>query len=284
MIVDLPHLLNILDLEELDKSLFRGEIMLPDRPHVFGGQVLGQALVAASRTVPEERRVHSMHAYFLRPGDHRHPIIYDTEAIRDGGSFTTRRVVAKQHGEAIFISSMSFKEYEDGFEHQIEMPDVPEPESLEPDRVFWERVAPNHHRQNMTALDTRSIHRRAPDDTALYEPSNGVWFKAEGKLPDETIAHEAVLAFATDMGLLSTAFRPHPIATFQAKGFQAASLDHTIWLHQPIKVDEWLYYQMDSTRAANATGLCRGSIYTRDGVLVASTAQEGLMRVRKNKQ
>lgn len=280
MIVDLPHLLKILDLEELDTSLFRGEIMLPDRPHVFGGQVLGQALIAATRTVTPERRVHSMHAYFLRPGDHRHPIIYETEAIRDGGSFTTRRVVAKQHGEAIFISSMSFKETEDGFEHQITMPDVPEPESLEPDREFWKRVAPNHHRQNMTAIDTRSLHRRAPDDTALYEASNGIWFKAQGELPDDPNAHEAVLAFATDMGLLSTAFRPHPI-TFQSGGFQAASLDHTVWIHQPIKADEWMFYQMDSPRSANATGLCRGSIFSREGVLLASTAQEGLMRVRK---
>jgi acyl-CoA thioesterase-2 len=279
--VDLEHLLSILNLEELDAGLFRGQILMPDRPHVYGGQVLAQALEAATRTVPEQRRVHSMHAYFLRPGDHQHPIIYDVEAIRDGGSFTTRRVVAKQHGKAIFISSMSFKAFEKGFEHQADMPDVPQPESLESDLEYWKRIDPKHFRQRMLAIETRSINRIDPSSLEASEPVNGLWFKPSGPIPSGSTMNEVLIAFASDLSFMGTSFRPHPI-NFQTKGLQAASIDHTIWFHTEITTNDWLYYHMDSPRASNATGFNRGSIYTRNGILIASTAQEGLMRVRQD--
>lgn len=283
MTIDLEGLLAILDIEELDTSLFRGVILSPEIAHVYGGQVLAQALVAAIRTVPETRRVHSMHAYFLRAGDHQHPIFYETEAIRDGGSFTTRRVVAKQHGKAIFFSSMSFKDNEDGMEHQIEMPDVPGPENIESDIDYWNRVAPDSGKgfsRKLTAIDSRSLNRIDPGSLDTKEAVHGQWFKTNGQIPEGSPMHEVIVAFYSDMSLLGTALRPHPV-NFQTSGLQVASLDHSIWFHSPIKSDQWLYYHMDSPRSNNATGLNRGSIYSKEGVLVASVAQEGLMRVRR---
>jgi len=283
--IDLDSLLNILDIEELDSCLFRGAILMPENAHVFGGQVLAQALVAAIRTVPASRRVHSMHAYFLRAGDYRHPIIYEAEAIRDGGSFTTRRVVARQHGKAIFFSSMSFKEQEQGLEHQLEMPEVPDPEQLEADVDYWNRVSPGAGKgfsRRLTAIDSRTLNRRDPGDLGPRQPVQGQWFKASGAIAQGSTMNEVLLAFYSDMSLLGTALRAHPV-DFQTEGLQVASLDHSIWFHGPIQVDDWLYYHMDSPRSSNATGLNRGSIYSKTGALVASVSQEGLIRVKKPK-
>jgi len=277
--------MDILDIEELDTALFRGAILMPENAHVFGGQVLAQALVAAIRTVPASRRVHSMHAYFLRAGDHRQPIIYEAEAIRDGGSFTTRRVVARQHGKAIFFSSMSFKEQEQGLEHQLEMPEVVAPEQLESDIDYWNRVSPetgNRFSRKLTAIDSRSLNRRHPGDLEPREPVQGQWFKTNGAIDPDSSMHEVLVAFYSDMSLLGTALRAHPV-DFQTGGLQVASLDHSIWFHGPVRADDWLYYHMDSPRSSNATGLNRGSIYSRAGSLVASVSQEGLMRLKTPK-
>ncbi|MFT5578215.1 MAG: acyl-CoA thioesterase-2 [Paraglaciecola psychrophila] len=283
--IDLAGLLDILDIEELDSGLFRGAILMPENAHVFGGQVLAQALVAAIRTVPASRRVHSMHAYFLRAGDHRQPIIYEAEAIRDGGSFTTRRVVARQHGKAIFFSSMSFKEQEQGLEHQTEMPAVAGPEQLESDKDYWNRMSPdsgNRFSRRLTAIDSRSLDRRDPGDLAPRDPVQGQWFKACGAIAADSPMHEVLVAFFSDMSLLGTALRAHPV-DFETEGLQVTSLDHSIWFHAPIHADDWLYYHMDSPRSSNGTGLNRGSIYSRAGTLLASVSQEGLVRLKKPK-
>src|SRR5690606_15588147 len=278
-------LLSILDLEQLEQNLFRGQSPQEGWQRVYGGQVLGQALVAAGRTVSEERTAHSMHGYFLLPGDPTHPIIYEVERIRDGSSFTTRRVKAIQHGRAIFSMSVSFHKQETSFEHHREMPKVPPPEELPnehelmkrlvgslPDNIrsYWERERPIE----MRFVDfSRYISReKAP-------PVQYVWMRANGRLPDDPKLHQCVLAYASDFTLLDTALIAHGKLLFD-RDVQLASLDHALWLHRPFRADEWLLYAQDSPSAYGARGFCRGSIYTRDGVLVASAAQEGLVRQR----
>ena len=281
----LKALLATLDLEQLEDNLFRGARGSQGWQRVFGGQVLGQALMAALRTVGPARSVHSLHGYFLLAGDPSRPIIYDVERIRDGGSFTTRRVKAIQHGAAIFSMSASFHKTEEGLEHQSPMPDVPPPEALpnpkeiigrlidampEAMRRYWERDRP---------IDIRvvDISRYLPREKK--PPAQQIWIRAAGTLPDDPAVHQAVLAYASDFTLLDTALIAHGKLLFDAD-IQLASLDHALWYHRPFRADEWLLYVQNSPSARGARGFCFGSIYTRSGTLVASVAQEGLMRLR----
>lgn len=274
-----------LSLEKLEENLFRGQSQDLGWGVVYGGQVLGQALTAAMRTVPDERPVHSLHAYFLRPGDVRAPIVYDVDRIRDGSSFTTRRVVAIQHGEAIFNLAASFQKSEQGFSHQDELPKVPLPEELPTDQERFAKHAallPEH--MKAWALAERPIELRTVEDDDPFHPAERpplrhVWLKAKHALPDSPQLHQALLAYASDSAFITTAMKPHAV-TWWTKGMQVASLDHAVWFHRPFRVDEWLLHQMHSPNAAGSRGLVFGKVFTRDGVLVASTAQEGLTRRR----
>ncbi len=281
-----PTLVDRLDLERIDRDLFRG--FSPDHglPRVFGGSVAAQALVAAVRTTDGSRPVHSLHAYFLRPGNPQLPIIYDVDRIRDGFSFTTRRVVAVQDGEAIFNMSASFQTNEPGHDHHRPMPPVPPPESIPSNQERRQRSDhPELHRFH--ALMDRfewPIEHREPDpmDVAAPEPKPGprqVWFRSEEPLPDDPLFHQCVLAYASDFGLLQSSLRQHGL-TFMTPNLKVASLDHAAWFHRPFRADEWLLYDLWSPSASGARGLNFGHVYRQDGTLVASFAQEGLMRVR----
>ncbi len=278
------QLLTTLDLEQLEHNLFRGRSPQNGWQRVFGGQVVGQALVAADRTVEMEERVtHSLHAYFLRPGDPKVPIIYEVDRIRDGGSFTTRRVVAIQHGHPIFSMSASFHKDEPGFDHQIAMPDVPAPESLPSEEELKARLLPNLPEVMRTYWERdRPIELRPVDISRFFstdkaEPRQYIWIKANGVLPDHFRLHQCVLAYASDFSLLDTALIVHGRVLFDPR-LMLASLDHAVWFHRPFRADEWLLYAQDSPSAQAARGFCRGSIFSRDGRLVASVAQEGLIR------
>lgn len=277
------ELLRLIDLEPLEHNIYRGQNRDIGTRRVFGGQVLAQALVAAQRTVEKGRVVHSLHGYFILPGDLDTPIVYFVDRLRDGRSFTTRRVTAIQHGRAIFNLSCSFQLPEEGIEHQSEAPDAPPPESLEPELERIRKVAhrmPEELREVLT--QDRPIDFRVVDPVDLFQPKvvppiRMSWFRAQGRMPDDLLLHQAVLAYASDYGLLATALQPHAL-TIRTPGVQVASLDHALWFHRPFRVDEWLLYVKDSPAAAGARAFTRGSIYTRDGVLVASSAQEGLTR------
>ncbi len=281
----LDGLLSLLDLEELEVNIFRGRSPQEGWQRVFGGQVLGQALVAATRTVEEERISHSLHAYFLRPGDIKVPILYDVDRIRDGRSFTTRRVRAIQHGHAIFNMSVSFQREEKGLEHQIDMPDTPPPEELP---TWDERVA--ELADTHPALAESWFKRDRPIEQRFVErhsfigsrekhaPYQRVWFRASGRLPDSLALHQCVLAYASDFTLLDTSTLPHGVS-FIDGGMQTASLDHAMWFHRRFRADEWLLYVQDSPAAGGARGFNRGTIFTREGAIVASVAQEGLIRL-----
>ena len=277
------ELVELLDLETIEVDHFRGPSSGGGWRHVFGGHVLGQALVAASRTVPG-RQVHSLHAYFLRPGDPEHPILYEVDRIRDGKSFTTRRVVAIQHGRAIFNMSASFQVEESGFEHQFPMPDVPGPEELEPEIEIRRREAhriPEPWREIFVrerAIEVRPVEPLSFFDTEKRPPRSQVWLRVADQLPDDPVLHRAVLAYASDLTLLDTSILPHPVS-FADPRLQTASLDHAMWFHRPFRADEWLLYDMDSPSAWGARGLNRGGLFRRDGTLVASCAQEGLIRL-----
>lgn len=278
-------LLNILDLETLEHNLFRGNSPQSGWQRVFGGQVIGQALVAAQRTVEKNRSVHSLHGYFMRPGDPSVPIIYEVDRIRDGRSFTTRRVVAIQHGHAIFSMSASFQTIETGLEHFMEMPDVPKPDDLISEKALAEQLAdqaPENVRkywQRERPIELRPLSLTHYFSNKKLEPKQNMWFRSTGKLPDQPAIHEAVLAYASDMTLLDTALFAHGKAIFDPK-LQVASLDHAMWFHRPINIEDWHLYVQDSPNSSGARGLTRGSIYHIDGTLVASTAQEGLIRQR----
>ena len=281
----LDNLLTILDLEPLEHNLFRGRSPQVGWQRVFGGQVIGQALVAAVRTV-EDRQAHSLHGYFLRPGDPSVPIIYDVDRIRDGKSFTTRRVVAIQHGEAIFSMSVSFHNAEDGFDHQVEMPDVPPPDDLptqeeltrqlieqvpENIRAYWEQDRP---------IEVRPVELNRFYSNEPGTPLQNVWMRANGKLPDDPALHQCVLAYASDMTLLDTSLIAHGRMMFDPE-LMLASLDHALWFHRAFRADDWLLYHQDSPASFGARGFCRGSVFAADGTLVASVAQEGLIRQRR---
>jgi acyl-CoA thioesterase II len=289
MPVAIENLLRILDLEPLEHNLYRGRSPEDGWQRVFGGQVIGQALVAASRTVPTERQAHSLHAYFLRAGDPTVPIIYEVDRIRDGKSFVTRRVVAIQHGQAIFSMSVSFQVEEPGLDHQAPAPGLLQPEALmseeaikrqflqsapESIKRYWQRERP---------IEIRPVDLRHYMSSEPLEPVQQAWFRATGALPDDAAIHKCVLAYASDMMLIDTSLYPHGRSLFD-RDLQVASLDHALWFHRPFRADDWLLYAMDSPSASGGRGFNRGAIFTRDGVHVASVAQEGLIRVRSQDQ
>ena len=277
-------LLKILDLEQIEVNLFRGQSPKSGWQRVFGGQVIGQSLVAARRTV-EGRHPHSLHGYFMRPGDPKVPIVYEVDRIRDGKSFTTRRVVAVQHGQAIFAMSASFQVDEGGFDHQAAMPNVPGPDELpceddvkadllsrmpEPMRTYYERERP---------IDMRPVEINRYMSREPMEPQFHVWIRTTGRLPDDPAIHQCVLAYASDMTLLDTSLVPHGRTVFDPT-IQGASIDHAMWFHRPFRADEWLLYAQDTPNAGGARGFSRGLIFKQDGTLIASVAQEGLIRDR----
>jgi len=275
-------LVELLDLEELEVNIFRGRSPQENRQRVFGGQVAGQALVAAGRTVPTGV-VHSLHAYFLRPGDPSTPILYQVDRIRDGRTFTTRRVVAVQHGHAIFHLSASFQPPETGPEHQIPMPEAPPPESLP---TFAERIAPildrvpDELRRWVTRdrpIEVRTVEFVDPFHPKPRPPRQLVWVRADGRLPDPLLLHQCVVAYLSDLTLLDTAALPHAIA-WNDPHYVMASLDHAMWFHRPFRADDWLLYAQESPSAHGARGFTMGHLFTRDGALAVSVAQEGLIR------
>jgi acyl-CoA thioesterase-2 len=285
VLANMVHLVGILDLEKIEEDLYRGVSPDVGWQRVFGGQVIAQALVAAARTVVADRFVHSLHGYFLRPGDPSVPIVYEVDRIRDGSSFTTRRVVAVQHGKAIFSLSASFQIDEPGLQHQSDMPDVPKPEDLPNPEAIYEAYltdAPEHVRRFWlrqrpvefvpVSMDHYTSNRPLP-------PEQHIWIRANGAVPDDRILQAAFLAYFSDMTLLDTALFPHGLSVFD-RTIQGASLDHSMWFHAPDPLDDWLLYTTDSPFSGGARGLSRGSIYNRSGRLIASTAQEGLIRKR----
>ena len=288
---DIQDVLAILDLEPLEVNLFRGRSPQARWQRVFGGQVIGQALVAACRTVEDVavRPPHSLHAYFLLGGDPKVPIIYEVDRIRDGKSFTTRRVAAIQHGRAIFSMQVSFQLIEEGLNHQIPMPDVPKPEDLPNQGQIGEAALgrmPEPVRrwyQGDRPIELRPVEYRRYLGEKVEGGRFHIWFRANGRLPDELTIHQCVLGYASDMTLLDAALIPVGRFIFN-EDIMAASLDHALWFHRPFRADEWLLYAQDSPNLAGSRGLARGSIFSRDGTLVASVAQEGLLRLRSKEK
>lgn len=274
-------LIDQLNLEQIEQNLFRGYSEQLGTPRVFGGQVIGQALIAALRTV-EHRHCHSLHGYFLRPGNPEGPIIYEVDRIRDGKSFTTRRVVAIQNGQAIFNMSCSFQVLEVGLSHQSEMPNVPRPSDLPSEQeAMAERIKdmPEPMREMMMRERPIELKRVEPIDFVNPQrrpPKQHTWFRARLPLGDDVAMHQCLLAYASDMGILSTATLPHGKSFM--KGLMTASLDHAMWFHKPFRFDEWILFEQDSPAAGGARGFNRGAMYTEDGQLIASVAQEGLLR------
>ena len=278
------ELLGLLDLEQIDDNLFRGQNYKTPWGRVFGGQVLAQALHAASRTVPIERCAHSMHGYFILAGDINIPVIYQVERLRDGGSFTTRRVTAIQKGRPIFNMAASFQLDQPGFEHQIAMPDVPAPEELISDIEYaavLKDTQPDWYRRLTLPkpIEFRTVEKIDFLNPKKGDPFRHIWMKAIGDLPNDKRIHQEVLAYGSDYSLLTTAFQPHSTSIDINKVF-FASLDHAMWFHKDFRIDDWLLYALDSPSASNARGFSRGNIFNREGKLVASVVQEGLMRVR----
>lgn len=285
---ELQDLLDLLDIEQIDVNLFRGVSPKEGWQRVYGGQVLGQALVAASRTVEDDARTaHSLHGYFLRPGDTTIPILFKVDRIRDGRSFTTRRVVAIQRGRAIFNMSASFQVVEEGLSHQFPMPEVPPPEECPTQRDLMERF-----RDDAPEQIANRIERPQPIEMRFVEPINEfkpepmppyqhTWIRTVDAMPDDIRLNQCLLAYQSDMTLIDTSYRPHAIG-WGNPNFQVASLDHAMWFHRPFRTDEWLLYAQDSPFSGGARGLSRGAFYTRKGELVASCAQEGLIRLHKD--
>ncbi|MCZ7414410.1 MULTISPECIES: acyl-CoA thioesterase [unclassified Streptomyces] len=292
----LDSLLDLLDLERIERDIFRGASRSAIVPRVFGGQVAAQALVAAGRTVPAERPAHSLHAYFLRPGDPGAPIVYNVDRIRDGRSYTTRRVVAVQHGQPIFHLSASFQVHEEGFEHQAPMPDAPDPESLPTaaellpahadlfiDPGVAERLA-----EARAAVDLRYVNEPpyAAAGRGATEPRSQVWFRTNGKLDggrDQPMLHICLATYVSDMTLLDSVLLAHGRGGWVTGDVVGASLDHAMWFHRPFRADEWLLYDQESPTAQGGRGLGKGAIYTADGSLVASVIQEGAVRVPRSR-
>ncbi|WP_433477493.1 acyl-CoA thioesterase [Spirillospora sp. CA-142024] len=283
----LKELLDLLDLEQIENDIFRGRSPEERRQRVFGGQVAGQALVAAGRTVPANRPVHSLHAYFIRPGDPLVPLVYTVDRVRDGRSFTTRRVTAVQHGKAIFTLSASFQIAEDGPFHQAPMPDAPGPETL-PDGET--RLAPLFGevgarefvgRRPFDIRHATPLTWEAAKDPSLATPESKVWLKVDGELPDDPLLHVCLMTYASDMTLLDTVLLNHGLA-WGDKRTMGASLDHAMWFHRPFRADDWLLYYQDTPFAGGARGLARGQVFTHGGELVVSVMQEGLIRVSDN--
>jgi acyl-CoA thioesterase II len=271
-------------LERLEVNLFRGQSRDTGSPQVFGGQVLGQALMAAHATIDDGRVVHSMHAYFLRRGDFTKPIVYSVDRSRDGGSFSARRVVAVQNGEQIFISSASFQTPETGLDYQASAPKVPPPEELKPlakpSQAEMDKLPEKLRRwlEIERPFEFRPVQTYNPLAPVPAEPVRQIWMRAVGKLPDDDTLHRCMLAYMSDYWLLDTSTMPHG-SSFLRGNLIMASIDHAIWFHRHARVDDWLLYSLDSPSSSGARGFARGSFYTRDGVLAASTAQEGLIRL-----
>ena len=278
----------ILDIEQLDDRIFRGYSHDPHTTRVFGGQVAGQALVAAGRTVGPDRRVHSLHSYFLRPGDPSVPLIYEVDAIRDGGSFTTRRVVAIQHGEAVFHLSASFQRPSTGFEHQIPVADSPTPDEL-PTAAEWIKDADETTQRWFALLKERfplevrfmgEPTRAAALRGEAAPPRQRMWIRSSDRLPDDPLVHACAATYASDLFLLASALPPHGYVMGD-EGLLAASLDHAVWFHRPFRADDWLLYDQEGTWAGDGRALCRGLLFDPSGALVATVMQEGLLRLRR---
>lgn len=280
----ISELLQLLQLDRDDGNQFQGSSRDIGSRRVFGGQVLAQALYAATQTVPSDRRAHSLHSYFILPGDLKAPIRFSVDEVRDGGSISTRRVIASQYGRAIFILAASFQVEETGFDHQIEMLNVPPPESLASDWELIERMEePWRSQLGVFFNQDRPIEFKPVEAINPMKPGNRppfmhVWFRSNGSLPDDPALHRTVLAYASDYNLLFTALLPHN-TSFLSPQLQMASIDHAMWFHRDFRVDDWLLYALDSPSASNARAFCRGNIFTREGQLVASVTQEGLLRV-----
>lgn len=278
------QLVALLDIERIEETLFRGQSGSVGFRRVFGGQVLAQALVAGLRSVAPERSVHSLHGYFILPGDLREPIIYEVENLRDGGSFSTRRVKAIQHGKVIFVMVASFHRSEEGLDHGAAMPDVPPPNELKSGHELFTGEFANLPQsmqrfwKRFHSIDFRPVDISRYMDRKQRKPVQHIWFKAADVLPDKPEVHVALLAYASDFALLETALVAHG-KLLSDPDVRLASLDHALWFHRPFQADQWLLYSLDSPSSSGARGFCRGQIFTEDGKLVASSAQEGLMRI-----
>jgi acyl-CoA thioesterase-2 len=281
----LGDLLSLLDLETLEEGLYRGDSQDLGFKAVFGGQVMGQALSAAKETIVEERLVHSLHSYFLRPGDAAKPIVYDVENIRDGKSFSTRRVKAIQNGKPIFYMTVSFHNEEPGVTHQASMPNVPGPENLRSSLEFYRENAnliPEKIRDKVLCdkpIEMRPVNFQSPFKPEVTLANRYVWFKANGEMPNDPRIHKYLLAYASDFEFLPTALQPHGLS-FMQPNMQVATIDHAMWFHREFRMDEWILYAIDSPSASGGRGLVRGQFFNQDGVLIASTMQEGLIRQR----
>ncbi|WP_145516220.1 acyl-CoA thioesterase II [Yersinia aleksiciae] len=282
----LAKLLDLLHLEKIEEGIFRGQSEDLGLRQVFGGQVVGQAIYAAKQTVPIDRIVHSFHSYFLRPGDSSKPIIYDVETLRDGTSFSARRISAIQNGKPIFYMTASFQSQEEGFEHQNTMPEVPSPDSLMSETDIARKFAhliPEKVREKFIGnqpIEMRPVKFHNPLQGSVEEPNRYVWFRANGEIPDDLRVHQYLLGYASDFNFLPTALQPHGIG-FLEPGVQIATIDHSMWFHRPFRLDDWLLYAVESTSASGARGFVRGQIYNQQGVLVASTVQEGVIRLHR---
>ncbi|SFR81629.1 acyl-CoA thioesterase-2 [Marinobacter daqiaonensis] len=280
-------LVELMDLAPIGDDHFQGESEDLGFPNLFGGHVLGQALMATTRTI-EDRMPHSMHAYFLRPGNGSAPIDYEVQRVRDGGSFSVRRVIARQDGKEILTGSVSFHVEEDGFDHQLDMPEAPAPESLKTEQELNQdllaRVPEKFHHQLMRnrPIEIRPVDPVNPLNPEIKPPHKQSWLRTQGELPDDPILHRCLLAYASDFAFLGTSLNPHGVA-FMTPNMQVASLDHAIWFHRDLRMDDWLLYDKDSPSAAGGRGFNRGNVFSRDGRLVASTAQEALIRRRRPK-
>ncbi len=281
----LSNLLALLNLEKIEEGIFRGQSEDLGLRQVFGGQVVGQALYAAKETVPVERLVHSFHSYFLRPADSQKPIVYDVETLRDGNSFSARRVSAIQNGKPIFYMTASFQAPEPGFEHQKTMPAAPAPENLKSETeiaMAFEKLLPQTLKDKFLCekpLEIRPVVFHNPMQGHVDEPVRQVWMRANGKMPADLRVHQHLLGYASDFNFLPTALQPHGVG-FLEPGVQIATIDHSMWFHRPFDMNDWLLYSVESTSASSARGFVRGEFYSREGVLVASTVQEGVMRKR----
>ncbi|AIR68901.1 acyl-CoA thioesterase II [Dickeya fangzhongdai] len=279
----LQNLLDLLNLEKLEEGLFRGQSQDLGLRQVFGGQVVGQALSAAKQTVPADRFIHSFHSYFLLPGDSQKPIIYDVETLRDGNSFSARRVSAIQNGRSIFYMTASFQTRESGFEHQSDMPQVTPPDDLPSEQDIarsMEHLIPPVMRQVFTndrPIEIRPVKFHNPLKGEAAPPVRQVWCRANGTMPDDERTHQYLLGYTSDCHFLLTALQPHGVG-FLERGMQVATIDHAMWFHRPFRLDDWLLYSVESPSASGARGFVRGQFYTREGVLVASSVQEGVIR------
>ncbi|WP_340616297.1 acyl-CoA thioesterase II [Xenorhabdus entomophaga] len=278
----LQNLINLIHLEKIEDGIYRGQSEDLGFPQVFGGQVIGQALYAAKQTVTDDRMIHSFHSYFLRPGDSSKPIVYDVEILRDGKSFSARRVSAIQYGHPIFYMTASFQSHEESFEHQNTMPVVPPPEELESQEEIAKKMADSLPAKLKNAFSTPPLEMKIIKPHILPNhspkaPVRYVWFRSNGKMPEDPFIHSCLLGYASDFNFLPTSLQPHGVE-FMGRNMQVATIDHSMWYHRPFSMNDWLLYAIESPSASGARGFVRGHIYTRQGALIASTVQEGVIR------